>query len=68
MLLQDYHGFPLIVDNYGSCGTKIIFKGDDGEYYIKVIISGSYKKADGYFEYIYDFNKVCNHRGFIKFK
>lgn len=68
MCWNDNHGFPLIVDNFGSNGTISIITGGDKNKYILVIIQGSYKNADGFFEYIYDFNKICNHRGFIKFK
>ncbi len=68
MYWNDNHGFPLIVDNFGSNGTISIITGGDKNKYIRVIIQGSYKNADGFFEYIYDFNKICNHRGFIKFK
>ncbi len=68
MCWNDNHGFPLIVDNFGSNGTISIITGGDKNKYIRVIIQGSYKNADGFFEYIYDFNKICNHRGFIKFK
>lgn len=64
MNLGDDHGFPSIVDNYGSYGQKTTFQGGDGMTYTKVEIYGSYNGKSGVFEYIYDSNNVCNHRFF----
>ena len=64
MSMNDNHGFPDIVDNYGSHGTITQFTGGDGQPYTKIQIPGSYHGHNGVFEYIYDSAKVCNHRYF----
>ena len=64
MSLDDNHGFPNIVDNYGSYGKVTQIIGGDGHPYTKVQIPGFYHGHNGVFEYIYDAEKVCNHRYF----
>ena len=64
MCIDDNHGFPDIVDNYGQYGKVTQITGRDGLSYTQVQIPGSYHGHDGVFEYIYDVNKKCNHRFF----
>ena len=64
MCIDDNHGFPDIVDNYGLYGKVTQITGRDGLSYTQVQIPGSYHGHDGVFEYIYDVNKKCNHRFF----
>ena len=51
----DDHGFPPIVDNYGSYGIQSSEVGRDGQTYSHLRIYGSYKGAEGYFHYIWDY-------------
>jgi len=60
----DDHGFPPIVDNYGSYSIQSSEVGRDGQTYSHLRIYGSYKGAEGYFHYIWDNNFTCNHRQF----
>ena len=64
MQQNDYHGFPKIVDNYGSYGIQTRFQGNDGHMYTKLEILGSYNGKDGKFVYIWDGLGQCNHRMF----
>lgn len=60
----NFHGFPFIVDNYGNCGKMMVITGGDGRQYNKLIIPGAYLGHNGYFEYIWDQDGICNHRVF----
>ena len=62
----DFHGFPVIVDNYGAYGNTFQIKGGDGQMYTKLQIPGSYLGYDGYFEYMWARDGSCNHRFFAK--
>jgi len=63
--LPDFHGFPQIVDNYASLGSKELITGRDGISRIKVSLSGNYQGKDGHFEWIIESNKMVNHRLFL---
>ena len=62
--LPDYHGFPKIVDNYASGGTKTVIEGGDGVLRTKVEVPGSYNGKDGVFEWIIEPDNTVNHRFF----
>jgi hypothetical protein len=62
----DFHGFPLLVDNYGKHGELSVNQGKDGQMYTHLRIPGSYLGYDGYFHYIWDSRGICNHRMFVK--
>lgn len=66
--LDDFHGFPEAVDSFGAYGKCFDELGKDGLMYTHLEIPGSYKGYDGYFEYIWNSNKVCNHRLFRQLK
>ncbi|MBO4419399.1 MAG: hypothetical protein J5789_06215 [Oscillospiraceae bacterium] len=61
---NDFHGFPYVVDNFGSLGQQTQFIGGDGNLYTKLRILGSYKSYEEYFTYIWDTQNKCNHRCF----
>ncbi len=61
----DFHGFPDIVDNYGSNGIAELLKGGDEIVRTRISIPGNYKGKNGVFEYIIEPDGVtCNHRFF----
>ncbi len=61
----DFHGFPDIVDNYGSNGIVESLKGGDDIVRTRISIPGNYKGKSGVFEYIIEPDGVtCNHRFF----
>ena len=64
MQKDDFHGFSLIVDNYGSYGELTQIIGGDKQIYQELRIPGSYKGYDGYFRYIWDTDGLCKHRCF----
>ena len=65
MKRTDFHGFSLIVDNYGSYGELSQTKGGDQQLYSTLRIPGEYLGHSGYFEYMWNSNRICNHRCFI---
>ena len=62
----DFHSFPKIVDNYGSLGMQSIVLSRKGIPHTKLLIPGYYHGYNGFFEYIFDSNGICNHRLFRK--
>ena len=63
--LPDFHGFPRIVDNYASLGSKELIVGKDGIGRIKISLPGGYRGKEGYFEWIIENNNTINHRLFV---
>jgi filamentous hemagglutinin len=64
--LSDYHGFPDIVDNFGSLGTVKPLVGRDKIVRTLIEIPGSYKGKNGVFQYIIEPDgRTCNHRLFV---
>ena len=60
-----YHGFPSVIDSFGSDATKTIIKGGDNILRTKYAIGGAINKVAGAFEYIFEPDGVtCNHRCF----
>lgn len=60
-----YHGFPKMIDDFGGYGVQTTIKGKDEVTRTLLRISGSINGKVGFFEYIYDANKICNHRLFV---
>lgn len=61
----DFHGFPRMVDNYAGFGKKELIQGKDRLTRMKITLEGTYKRQDGYFEWIIESNGTVNHRVFI---
>ena len=62
----DFHSFPIMVDNYGALGIQSTVFSYKGIPNTKLQIPGYYHGYNGFFEYIYDSNGICNHRFFVK--
>ncbi|MCH9633990.1 MAG: hypothetical protein S4CHLAM7_07240 [Chlamydiae bacterium] len=62
--LPDNHSFPKIVDNYASLSKRQIILGHDNIERTHLLLKGSYKGKEGYFEWIIEANKQVNHRLF----
>ena len=65
MAKGDYHGFPKIVDNYGSLGNAKTITGGDGLTRTLLEIPGAYGGKEGVFQYIIESNGMINHRLFV---
>ena len=65
MKLNDFHSFPLEVDNFGNYASKTLIKGGDGIVRTRVEIPGFYKGKQGVFQYIIEPNNSINHWLFV---
>lgn len=68
MIKDEYHGFPNVVDNFGSSGKITPLTGGDGVVRTKLEINGSLNGKNGIFEYIIEPNNSVNHRLFKPFE
>jgi len=64
---DDYHSFPLVVDNYSGYGSVTQTLGNNGAMYTHVNIPGGYKGSEGVFHYIIDSENILQHRLFEPF-
>ncbi len=64
MWSDEYHGFPKIIDNFGSSGKISDIVGVDKIVRTKLEIPGSLNGKNGIFEYIIESDKSINHRLF----
>ena len=66
MQLDDFHGFPRVVDNnLPNYGRAVRFTGGDGVVRTRVLIPGYYNGREGFFTYIFEPDGLTvNHRMF----
>jgi hypothetical protein len=62
--MPDYHCFPKIVDNYAKYGKIDKIIGKEGISRTRIRLKGSYKKKEGFFEWIIEPDNSINHRLF----